>query len=216
MVRNVLEFIREHKIIAIVRGIPSAQIVELVRAMVSGGVRCVEVTFDQSSEEKQKDTLKSIAAIQAAFGAEVSVGAGTVMSVEQVHQALEAGAEYIISPNVNEAVIRETKKLGMVSIPGAYTPTEVAAAYEFGADIVKLFPAGILGPGYVKALKAPLKHIPLTAVGGVSPDNCASFIEAGCISVGCGGNLVSAKLVNEGRFDEITKTAKAYIDALKD
>lgn len=216
MERSVLEFIREHKIIAIVRGIPSTQIVDLVGAMVAGGVRCVEVTFDQSSEEKQKDTLKSIADIKAAFGAEVSVGAGTVMSVEQVHQAQEAGAEYIISPNVSEAVIRETKKLGLVSIPGAYTPTEVAAAYEYGADIVKLFPAGILGPGYVKALKAPLKHIPLTAVGGVSPDNCASFIEAGCIGVGCGGNLVSAKLVNEGRFDEITKTAKAYIDALKD
>ena len=215
MERNVLEFIREHKIIAIVRGIPSTQFVQLVQAMVDGGVRCVEVTFDQSSEEKRQDTLKAIAAIRETFGDQVSVGAGTVMTVEQVHQAREAGAEYIISPNVNEAVIRETKALGLVSIPGAYTPTETAAAYEYGADIVKLFPAGILGPAYIKALKAPLKHIPLTAVGGVSPENCASFIEAGCIGVGCGGNLVSAKLVNEGRFDEITKTAEAYMKALK-
>ena len=121
MERNVLEFIREHKIIAIVRGISSAQIVQLVQAMVDGGVRCVEVTFDQSSEEKRQDTLKSISTIRETFGDQVSVGAGTVMTVEQVHQAREAGAEYIISPNVNEAVIRETKALGMVSIPGAYT-----------------------------------------------------------------------------------------------
>ena len=111
MERNVLEFIREHKIIAIVRGIPSTQIVQLVQAMVDGGVRCVEVTFDQSSEEKRQDTLKAIAAIRETFGDQVSVGAGTVMTVEQVHQAREAGAEYIISPNVNEAVIRETQSL---------------------------------------------------------------------------------------------------------
>ena len=120
----------------------------------------------------------------------------------------------MISPNTNEAVIRETKKLGKISIPGACTPSEVADAYAWGADIVKLFPAGVFGPAYVKALKAPLKHIPMTAVGGVSPENCADFIKAGCIGVGCGGNLVSAKLVSEGRFDEITKTAEAYMKAL--
>ena len=205
MSQAVLEKILEGKIIAIVRGIPSTKIVGLAQALEKGGVNCIEVTFDQSSEEKAKDTLAAIRAIKDALGDKVCVGAGTVMSVDQVHQAVEAGAEYMISPNVNEAVIRETKKLDKVSIPGAMTPTEAAFAYECGADIVKLFPAG---------LKAPLKHIPVTAVGNVNVENCAEFLKAGAVGVGVGGSLVSAKLVDEGRFDEITATAKAYVEAL--
>ena len=113
------------------------------------------------------------------------------------------------------SVIRETKKLDKISIPGAMTPTEAAFAYKCGADIVKMFPAGVLGPAYIKAVKAPLKHIPLTAVGGISPENCVDFIKAGCVGVGCGGNLVSPKLVTEGKFDEITKVAQAYTAALQ-
>ena len=214
MDQDILGFIREHKIIAIVRGIGSDKMVSLVQAMIDGGVRCVEVTFDQSSVEKQQDTLRSIRLLRETFGDTAAIGAGTVMTVEQVRLAKDAGAQYIISPNVSEAVIRETKAQGLVSIPGAFTPSEAADAWSYGADIVKLFPAGILGPAYIKALRAPLKHIPFTAVGGVSPENCRSFLDAGCVGVGCGGNLVSAKLVDEGRFDEITKTARAYIEAL--
>ena len=138
------------------------------------------------------------------------------MTAEQVRLAVKAGAQYIISPNVDEEVIKETKNLNKISIPGAFTPTETAYAYKLGADIVKLFPAGELGAGYIKAVKAPLKHIPVVAVGGVNPENCADFIKAGAIGVGCGGNLVSAKLVEEGRFDEITAVAKQYMEALKD
>lgn len=143
---KILERIKESKIIAIVRGIPSSSIVDLVEAMVKGGVSCVEVTFDQSSEEKSKDSLKAISLIRETFGDRVAVGAGTVMTVEQVHQAVEAGAEYMISPNTNEAVIRETKKLGKISIPGACTPSEAADAYAWGADIVKIFPARCVRP----------------------------------------------------------------------
>ena len=95
------------------------------------------------------------------------------------------------------------------------TPTEVAYAYELGADIVKMFPAGVLGSGYIKAVKAPLKHIPVTAVGGVNPENCADFIRAGAVGVGVGGNLVSPQYVKEGRFDEIAAIAKSYVDALE-
>jgi len=216
MSQAVLDKIIEGKIVAIVRGIPSEHIVGLVDAMYKGGINCVEVTFDQSSEEAKQDTLKAISAISQAFGDKVCVGAGTVMSVEQVRQAAEAGAEYMISPNTDAEVIAETKKLGKVSIPGAFTPTEAALAYKLGADIVKLFPAGILGTAYIKALKAPLKHIPVTAVGGVNPQNCAEFIKAGCVGVGVGGNLVSKDLVLAGKFDEITAVAKSYTDALKD
>ena len=209
---TVLERIYEEKIIAIVRGIPSTQIVGLARALTEGGVSCIEVTFDQAAP---KDTLASLRAIKSELGEAVCLGAGTVMTVEQVELAAQAGAEYMISPNVDEAVIRATKALGKVSIPGAMTPTETAFAYQCGADIVKLFPAGLLGPAYIKAVKAPLKHIPVSAVGNITVENCADFIHAGAVSVGVGANLVSALLVNEGHFDKITATARAYRERLK-
>ena len=214
MANEVLNKILEGKIIAIVRGIPSENVADLAKALVKGGISCIEVTFDQSSEEKVKDTLKAISNIREALGDQVCVGAGTVMTVEQVEAAAAAGAEYMISPNTNEAVIARTKELGKISIPGAMTPTEVARAYEMGADIVKMFPAGILGCDYIKAVKAPLKHVPVTAVGGVNPTNCADFIRAGAVGVGVGGNLVSPQYVKEGRFDDITAIAKSYVDAM--
>ena len=139
MSQTVLNKIIEGKIVAIVRGIPSTKILGLAAALEKGGVNCIEVTFDQSSEEKARDTLAAIRTIKEGLGDKVCVGAGTVMTVEQVRQAAEAGAEYMISPNVDEAVIRATKALGKVSIPGAMTPTETAFAYQCGADIVKLF-----------------------------------------------------------------------------
>lgn len=214
MSKEVLNRILEGKIIAIVRGIPSDEVVGLAEALVKGGISCIEVTFDQSSEEKAEDTLKAISNIRMALGDKVCVGAGTVMTVEQVEAAAAAGAEYMISPNTNAAVIKRTKELDRVSIPGAMTPSEVAEAYELGADIVKMFPAGILSAAYIKAVKAPLKHIPVTAVGGVNPGNCAEFIRAGAVGVGVGGNLVSPQYVKEGRFEEITAIAKSYTDAL--
>ena len=212
MAQSVLERIYEEKIIAIVRGIPSGKIAALAQALAEGGVSCIEVTFDQTNPE---ETLTSLRTIKSELGDRICLGAGTVMTVEQVEQAAQAGAEYMISPNVDEAVIRATKALGKVSIPGAMTPTEAAFAYKCGADIVKLFPAGLLGAAYIKAVNAPLKHIPVTAVGNVNVDNCAEFIKAGAVGVGVGGSLVSAKLVDEGRFDEITATAQAYVAALR-
>jgi len=213
MTKNTLEQIKKEKIIAIVRGISSDKMLDLAMAFRKGGIKCMEVTFDQSSKAGIEETLKSIRLL-AENGGDLCVGAGTVMTVEQVRMAFEAGAKYIISPNVDERVIKETKKLGMVSIPGALTATEAAFAYECGADIVKIFPGGLLGEAYIKALKGPLSHIPLTAVGNINQKNCADFIKAGCAGVGVGGSLVSKTLINEGRFDERTAIAKEYIDAL--
>ncbi|MEY8417831.1 bifunctional 4-hydroxy-2-oxoglutarate aldolase/2-dehydro-3-deoxy-phosphogluconate aldolase [Oscillospiraceae bacterium 44-5] len=212
MAQSVLERIYEEKIIAIVRGIPSGKIAALAQALAEGGVSCIEVTFDQTNPE---ETLTSLRTIKSELGDRICLGAGTVMTVEQVEQAAQAGAEYMISPNVDEAVIRATKALGKVSIPGAMTPTETAFAYQCGADIVKLFPAGLLGPAYIKAVKAPLKHIPVSAVGNITIENCADFIQAGAVGVGVGGNLVSALLVKEGCFSQITATARAYREKLK-
>lgn len=215
MKNTALEAIMETKVIAIVRGIPSTQICDLAGAILAGGLRCLEVTFDHSKEGGIEETLRSIRLLSERFGNEIEVGAGTVMTVKEVALAWEAGAGYIISPNADEAVIRETRRLELVSIPGAMTATEAASAWSWGANIVKLFPAGILGPEYIKALRGPLGHIPFTAVGGVTPQNTPDFLRAGCVGVGVGGNLVSAKLVSEGKLDEITNTAKAYAQAVR-
>ena len=170
----------------------------------------MEVTFSLKSEEQSLDTLKSIRMIKENFGDSVAVGAGTVLTPENVARAKEAGAEYIISPNVDEAVIKATKKMGMVSIPGAVTPTEVITAYNWGADIVKLFPAASLGLPYVKALMGPIDGIPLTAVGGIDASNYRDFINIGCVGVGVGGNLANKKLIEAGDFDAIKKLALEY------
>lgn len=215
MKHTALEAIMETKVIAIVRGIPSTQICDLAGAILAGGLRCLEVTFDHSSKGGIEETLRSIRLLSERFENEIEVGAGTVMTAEEVNLAKEAGAGYIISPNADEAVIRETRRLELVSIPGAMTATEAACAWSWGAHIVKLFPAGILGPEYIKALRGPLGHIPFTAVGGVTPQNTPDFLRAGCVGVGVGGNLVSAKLVSEGKLDEITNTARAYAQAVR-
>lgn len=208
--KNVMEMILKEKIVAIIRGIHSDYIIDTVTALVNGGIHCVEVTFNAKSEEASRDTLISIRKIKEHFGDEVAVGAGTVLTVENVEDAFEAGAEFMISPNSNKEVIRKTKELGLISIPGAVTPTEIIDAYEMGADIVKLFPAATLGLGYIKAVTGPINHIPLTAVGGVNAENTKDFIEAGCVGVSVGGNLVNRKLIEAGRFEEITLLAKEY------
>lgn len=214
MSEQILEQIRAKKLIAIARGISRNQIADLTQALYEGGIRCIEVAFDPSDLKKEEDTLESIRTVKKEFGDAIWVGAGTVLSVRQVRLASEAGAQYMLSPNVDKAVICETKNLGRISIPGALTPTEAAAAYQYGADLVKLFPAGQMGPEYIKALRAPLSHIPVIAVGGINLENCADFIKAGAAGVGCGGNLANRKWVEEKRFTEITQTAKSYVERL--
>ena len=212
---NAYETILKEKLVAIVRGFAPETVVEMAKAYVEGGIRCIEVTFDQTSAEKRLETVATIKAIKAALGDQVCVGAGTVMTVEQVQMAAEAGAEYMISPNVDVDVIKETKRLGKVSIPGAMTPSEIAYAYKMGADIIKLFPANEVGLTYIKAIKAPLKHIPLMATGGVRPVNAAEYLAAGSSALGVGGDLVNKAWVAAGEFDKIAAAAKAFTDSIK-
>ena len=136
------------------------------------------------------------------------------MSVEQVKIAAEAGAEYMISPDTSEAVIKATREAGAVSIPGALTPTEVATAYAYGADFVKLFPAGELGLSYIKAIRAPLAHIPMLAVGGVNENNLGEFLKAGLDGFGIGSNIVDKKLIEKGDFAALTALAKRYTEQI--
>ena len=140
---------------------------------------------------------------------------GRMLSPKQAEAAHEAGASFIISPNTSEAVIARTKELGMVSVPGAMTPTEILKAYELGADIVKLFPAGVLGIEYFKAVRAPLSGIPLAAVAGITPENIALFEAAGAAAYGISSSLYLKNAIRERRFDAMTEAAKRFFDAMK-
>ena len=211
---DVLNELKKAKLVAIMRGIPSDKAVETVEAMKKGGVYCCEVTFNQKTTD-HSETLKSIELIKKTFGDEVLVGAGTVLTVEQVELAHKAGAAYMISPDTNPEVIKRTKELGCISIPGAMTPTEIMTAWNCGADIVKVFPAGDLGTSYIKAISAPISHVPLIAVGGVNTKNARDFLDAGYIGLGIGSALANKKLVEAGKFDEITKVAEEYAAAVK-
>ena len=170
----------------------------------------MEVTFHQQHPETWKDTAAAIAAVDRCMSSKMLVGAGTVLTREQLDMARDAGAQYIITPNTNCDLIRLVKEYGLLSFPGAFTPSEIVQAYEAGADAVKVFPAGNLGPAYIKAIKAPLSHIPLMAVGGVNEKNAADFIAAGCCGIGVGGNLVNKSWIEAGEWDKITELAQAY------
>ena len=209
---EVLSSIREHKVIAIARGFDDEQCVKLAEALYAGGIRMLEVTFDQSRPEYFPETIKAIHAVKTQFAGKVIPGAGTVMTPKQVELAKEAGALYIISPDTNEEVIRHTRKSCLVSLPGAMTPTEAAYAHRAGADMVKLFPIADLGAAYLSAVKAPLKHIEFLAVGGVSPENIRDFIKAGAVGAGVGGLLTRKELVENEEFEKITRLARQYVE----
>lgn len=213
---KLLEHLLDKKIIAIIRGITEEHLILKVgEALTAGGVTFMEVTFSSDDMRAASYTLNAIKALKKYYGDEIHVGAGTVLSLVQLEQAVAAGAEYIISPNVNLDIIKRTKELGCLSIPGAYTPTEVQLAWENGADLIKIFPAGSLGARYFKDLKAPLRHIRMAAVGGIGINDIKEFTEAGAEAFGIGSNLVSVDNVNSGNWEQITAVARAYNDAVQ-
>ena len=207
--------IQKEKLVAILRGVPMDRIDGVVSALVRGGVRVLEFTFDHNEPDYLAANAAKIRYTVEKYGDQVLVGCGTAVNVQEVEAAYDAGACLVISPNVDMAVIRRTKQLGMVSMPGALTPTEIVAAYDMGADIVKLFPAGELGLGYIKAVRGPLVHIPMSAVGGVKPDNVGEFLGAGVCGFGVGGQLVLSKAVKSGDDAAIEARAKEFTDAIK-
>ena len=210
MRETTIQKILDTRLIAIVRGVYGDDCIRLAEALYAGGIELIEVTFDQANPELQKKTSECIRMINEKFAGRVLAGAGTVTSSELVQEAYDAGAKYIISPNTNLDVICKTRDLNMVSIPGALTPSEVLSAYDAGADFVKLFPVSTLGPAYVKAVRAPLNHVRLLAVGGVNDKNMGDYLAAGAVGAGVGGNLVNREWVANCRFDEITELAKKY------
>lgn len=212
---RVIQEISKHKIIAIARGIYGEKCIKLAQALYEGGIKLLEITFDQSNSQSLQETADTLQELNRVLGNKMLFGAGTVISAEEVDIAVKAGAQFIISPNTDEAVIAETLKQGLVSIPGAMTPSEILNANRLGADFVKLFPAAQLGYDYIRSIRAPINHVMLLATGGVNIENIGAFLKLGMIGAGVGGNLCSKTLVNEGRFNEITAAAREYVAALE-
>ena len=169
----------------------------------------MEVTFNQTGDPAA--TVTAIRAIREACPS-LHVGAGTVIAAAQLDQAIEAGARFIVTPNCNPAIIRQAASAGLVTMPGAFTPSEITTAHEAGADYVKVFPVRALGPVYVKDVLAPLSHVKLVAVGGVSPANAADYIKAGCVGVGASGSLVDREWIAAGEYAKIADIAHQLVE----
>ena len=210
----VIRDIIEKKIIVIMRGFSRDELIGAVEAMHKGGIGLVEVTFDQSGIVSDEETAANIKALRDSFDGRVRIGAGTVMTVRQVELAFAAGAEFIISPDSFEDVIRKTRELSMVSIPGVFTPTEAAMAHRMGADFAKLFPNSEVNVSYLKALAVPLSHIKFLAVGGVNANNLKEYLAAGASGFGVATAIADKAAIKSGNFDEITRRALLFTEQL--
>lgn len=215
MRQQVMELIEKEKLIVIVRGVEREKLLFLAEAMYEGGVRLMEITYDAAGGTTDEETAENIALLSQHFQGRMCIGAGTVLTEKQVEMTKNAGGLFIISPDANEAVIRKTRALGLISIPGALTPTEAQAAHRAGADFVKLFPAGAMGASYVKAIRAPLSHIRFLAVGGIDVHNIAEYRKAGVCGFGIGSGIVDPKMLASGNGEAITALAKKYVSAMK-
>ena len=204
---TVAEKIVQHKIVAIIRGIPPAAVMPVVHALYEGGIRAVEITLNSAN------ALALIEEVAAGVKDAMLVGAGTVLNVKEAEAAINAGAQFIISPCLDLATIQFTKAKNKVSIPGAYTATEIIQAYNVGADIIKVFPAQ--SPQYIQDIRGPLGHIPLMPTGGVTIDNIRAFRKAGAAAFGVGSALVNNRLpFTDANLQTLTTTARAFVAAV--
>ncbi len=194
----------ETGIVAIMRAKSSDQLLAAAEAILAGGVKVIEVTMTTP------DALNVIRKATSQFSDEVLFGAGSVLDPETARAAILAGAQFIVCPTLNKKTIKLCRRYSIPVIPGAYTPTEILTAWEAGASSVKVFPASAGGPAYIKAVKAPLPQVSLTAVGGVNMENTAEFFRSGADIVGIGGELVNQQLLEEGNLKEITKRAEKF------
>lgn len=210
MRNEIIAKILEDKTIAIVRGIYGQDCLGLAKALHQGGVNLLEVTFDQKSHQERLLTAETISLLDRELGDKMMFGAGTVTTVEMVRLAKEAGSKFIISPDTNEEVIRATVEADMVSIPGAFTPTEIAQAHRYGADFVKVFPVSYMGPSYIKTVAAPLSNVRMLAVGGVDNSNVREYQAAGAVGFGVASCLFKKDWVKNGEWERITEAAKAF------
>lgn len=205
-----IQYILDKKIIAIIRADSGGDdLVRVVEAIAEGGVHCVEVTMTTPG------ALQCIeAASKKLSGADALLGAGTILDAETCRLAILAGAEYIVTPVLAPPVIEMARRYGKPVMCGAYTPTEILSAWETGTDFVKIFPANVGGPDYIKAVRGPLPQVPMVPTGGVELHNVGDFLKAGSVALGVGGNLVSKKLLAARDFAGLTENAKTFAAAV--
>ena len=196
-------------VVAIVRMDDASGLGQVARAIKEGGVDIIEFTMTTPG------ALDIIAKCSAEFGDSVLLGAGTVLDTETARAAILAGARFLVSPTLNTAVIDMAHRYDVATLPGVFTPTEMLTAWEAGADLLKVFPATALGPQYFKDVLAPLPYLRMVPTGGVSLENTADFIKAGAVAVAVGSNLVNRKAVKEGRWADLTATARKFIEAVQ-
>jgi len=193
----------------VVRAPDPAGLVEVIRALAAGGVTVAEVTLTVPN------ALDVVREAKNALGDSVLLGAGTVLDVETCRAALLAGAEFIVAPTLNLDVIRLCRRYDKLVMPGAFTPTEILAAWEAGADLVKVFPADVVGPAFFKAMRGPLPQVRLMPTGGVDLSTAADFLTAGACCLGVGGQLVDPKLVAARAFDQLRDLAAKYVEVVR-
>lgn len=208
---KITEEIYKRKLVAVIRGASLDTIVPVARALKAGGVSILELTAE---------TPRFLSVMEKAvteLGQEVLVGAGTVLDPETARASIMSGAQFVFSPTVNTDTIKAVKRYGVACIPGAMTPTEILTAYEHGADLIKVFPANLFGPGYLKDIHGPLPHIPLMPTGGVNLDNIGEYFDNGAVAVGLGSSLVKLSGdLTEDQLNDITLRAKLFTEKVKE
>lgn len=205
---NILSQLLQHKIVAIVRGAQPADVLPIALALYEGGIKAIEITLNSTN------ALEVIKDISDHLKDKMLVGAGTVLDASSAKKAIKAGAQFIISPSTDIETIRITKKKGAVSIPGAFTATEIVTAYQAGADLIKVFPG--TSPQYIKELKAPLSHIPMMPTGGINFANIREYKKAGAAAFGIGSSLVDTKqTITKEYLAQLTANGKQFIEAVQ-
>ena len=199
---DVVRWIERDRAVAVVRTDEPDKLVQIARALRAGGVVCVEVTMTVPN------AIEGIRAVSDALGDGVLIGAGSVTDAATAEAAVEAGARYVVSPVFKREVVEAAHAAGAAAMPGCFTPTEIQAAWEAGADVVKVFPAGALGVGYLRSVLAPLPHLKLMPTGGVTLDNAAEWLRAGAVAIGAGSSLVEAEVVAAGDWSRLTANAE--------
>jgi 2-dehydro-3-deoxyphosphogluconate aldolase / (4S)-4-hydroxy-2-oxoglutarate aldolase len=208
--QSIAERIVEIGILSVVRAASGAEAIAVGDALREGGIRALEITMTVP------DAVKVIAEAVERYGDQFLIGAGTVLDEEQARACIDAGARFVVAPIVDVATIAACRRADIPVLPGALTPTEVVQAWRAGADFVKVFPCGAVGgASYLKALKAPLPHIPLVPTGGVTLDNVGALFAAGASAVGVGGDLCDVQAIRGGRRDKVIAAARAYVSAIQ-
>ena len=208
--KQILDGILDCGIAAVVRGQSDEQILKAIDAALAGGVNVIEVTFTVPN------ALEIIKQLAAKISDEVILGAGTVTTPELAASAIDAGAQFLVSPNTNVATIEMAKSKNVPIFPGALTPTEVFTAWRAGGDVIKIFPANVMGPSYLKDLHGPFPDIPFMPTGGVDLNTARTWLENGAVALGVGGALIDKKLMAEGNYDEITNRARKFREIIKE